>query len=78
MTRAEAALYIRQRYGLPVSKVKLDHAATNGSGPRFYLWKGGLNGGGRGRRAVYLLDDLDAWVHSQLILKEPSPFSEPG
>lgn len=57
MRRAEAAQYLRERYGLPVSEKSLAKRAVYGTGPRFRKY---------GRHPLYSPADLDAYVAEAL------------
>lgn len=57
MTRTEAAAYIREKHGLPISKNTLQKWATTGGGPVYRRF---------GNRAVYTAADLDAWIEQKL------------
>jgi len=56
-TRAEAAEYVRSRYGLPCAETTLQKHVTVGGGPAYRVF---------GRNAVYTATDLDAWVARKL------------
>ncbi len=56
-TRAEAAEYVRNQYGIPLSKNTLQKFVTVGGGPAYRVF---------GRNAVYRGADLDAWVAHKL------------
>jgi hypothetical protein len=57
LSRAQAADYIKERYGLPAAKSTLGKLASLGGGPIYRLFCG---------RAVYTRPDLDAWVAKKL------------
>lgn len=57
LSRAQAADYIRDTYGLPAAKSTLGKLASIGGGPIYRLFCG---------RAVYTRTDLDAWVEKKL------------
>lgn len=57
LSRAQAADYIKQHYGLPAAKSTLGKLASIGGGPTYRLFCG---------RAVYTVNDLDAWVERKL------------
>lgn len=58
LDRSEAADYING-LGLPISKLTLQKWATTGGGPMYRRF---------GKRAVYLVSDLNAWVRSKMSL----------
>ena len=55
-TRAEASDYI-ESVGLPCTKATLGKLASTGGGPAYRMF---------GNRAVYTLDDLNAWIDAKL------------
>ncbi|MFV0663132.1 hypothetical protein [Denitromonas sp.] len=57
LSRAQAADYIKDRYGLPAAKSTLGKLASIGGGPTYRLFCG---------RAVYTRSDLDTWVATKL------------
>ncbi len=57
LRRAEAAEYVRTRYGFPCSKQWLAKLATTGGGPNYRK---------AGKFPVYAVEDLDAWAQSRL------------
>ncbi|MFT4277365.1 MAG: hypothetical protein QM576_13510 [Rhodopseudomonas sp.] len=57
LRRANAAEYLRDRYGLRCSAATLKKYATRGGGPRFYR----VN-----RTALYPFEELDRWAVQKL------------
>jgi hypothetical protein len=57
LDRAEAAQYLKEQLGLPVSKNTLQKWVTVGGGPIYRRF---------GNRAVYQTCDLDAWAEQKL------------
>jgi hypothetical protein len=57
LRRAQAAEYVRQRWGLPCSHGYLHKLASVGGGPIFHR---------AGKCPLYLEDDLDAWARSRI------------
>jgi len=55
--RADAAEYVRSRYGFPCSKQWLAKLATTGGGPVYMK---------AGKFPVYAVEDLDAWAQARL------------
>lgn len=55
--RADAAAYVREKYGLPCSPAWLAKLAVVGGGPTFQ---------NAGRTPLYTDDNLDAWAESRL------------
>jgi hypothetical protein len=53
LTRKQAAGYITEKFGLPMSPATLASYASKGGGPEFHK---------NGRRTFYPKPDLDAWV----------------
>ncbi len=56
LSRPEAADYIRAR-GLIIAKTTLQKYATIGGGPTYRRF---------GKRAVYTIDDLEAWIGDKI------------
>ena len=56
-TRREAATYLTEQRGFPVTFGALQVAASRGGGPAYQLFRG---------RALYDEDELDRWAESQL------------
>lgn len=56
-TRKEAADYLTDERGLPISKNTLQKMACIGGGPPYRVF---------GARSVYTAGDLDAWADSKL------------
>jgi len=57
LERTEAAIYLTEQLGLRVAKGTLQKWATVGGGPAYRRF---------GKRAVYLIEDLQAWAESKL------------
>ncbi len=57
LRRADAAEYIRRRYGFPCSRQWLAKLAVIGGGPVYRK---------AGRTPIYLPGDLDAWAASRI------------
>ncbi len=57
LRRKEAARYLTEQRGLPISAQTLAKYATVGGGPAFRKF---------GRFPLYQVEDLDAWAHSRL------------
>ena len=57
LDRREAAAYLTDELGLRVSRNSLQKWATIGGGPAYRLF---------GIRAVYTVEDLDAWASAKL------------
>jgi len=57
ISREEAAQYLTNDLGLRVSKNTLQKWVTTGGGPVYRRF---------GKRAVYLIEDLQAWAESKL------------
>jgi hypothetical protein len=68
LTRTAAAEHIRS-LGLPVTRGSLNKWASVGGGPRYHRF---------GSRAVYTVDDLDAWVRQRLGAPVVSTTTEGG
>ena len=56
LTRPSAADHLTE-IGIPTSKNTLQKWATVGGGPRYQIF---------GNRALYQIEDLDAWVQNKL------------
>ena len=56
-TREEAAQYLTDQLGLPVSKGTLQKWATTGGGPAYRRF---------GKRTVYTVEDLNEWADRKL------------
>ncbi len=56
LTRPSAAAYLTE-IGVPTSKNTLQKLATTGGGPAYQIF---------GNRALYTVEDLDAWIASKL------------
>lgn len=57
LTREEAAQYLTEELGLRTSPKTLQKWVTTGGGPAYRRY---------GKRAVYTIDDLEAWVKTKL------------
>jgi len=57
LRRADAAEYVRTRYGFPCSKQWLAKLVTTGGGPVYMK---------AGKFPVYAVEDLDAWAQARL------------
>lgn len=57
ISREEAAQYLTEQRGLKVSKGTLQKWVTTGGGPAYRRF---------GKRAVYLIDDLNTWAERKL------------
>lgn len=57
LSREEAAQYLTEQRGLKVSKNTLQKWVTTGGGPGYRRF---------GKRAVYLIDDLNDWAERKL------------
>lgn len=57
ISREEAAQYLTEQRGLKVSKNTLQKWVTTGGGPAYRRF---------GKRAVYLIDDLNDWAERKL------------
>jgi hypothetical protein len=57
MRRGDAALYLRETYGIPCVATTLAKYACIGGGPTFRK---------AGKFPIYARDDLDAWARSRL------------
>ena len=57
LRRREAALYIRETWGLPCAEKTISKLAVVGGGPAFFR---------AGRVPLYDIADLDAWARSKL------------
>ena len=57
LRRADAAEYVRTRYGFPCSKQWLAKLATTGGGPAYRK---------AGKFPVYAVEDLDTWAQARL------------
>lgn len=57
INREEAAQYLTKQRGLAVSKNTLQKWVTVGGGPAYRRF---------GKRAVYLIDDLNEWAEKKL------------
>lgn len=57
INREEAAQYLTHDLGLQVSKNTLQKWVTTGGGPTYRRF---------GKRAVYLIEDLQAWANQKL------------
>lgn len=57
INREEAAQYLTEQRGLPVSKNTLQKWVTTGGGPAYRRF---------GKRAVYLVNDLNEWAERKL------------
>lgn len=57
LERPEAAQYLTEQRGLKVSKNTLQKWATTGGGPAYRRF---------GKRAVYLIEDLNEWAERKL------------
>ena len=68
LDRREAANYLTARRGLKVSRNTLQKLATLGGGPAYRIF---------GIRAVYTVEDLDAWVRSKLSARRHSTSEAP-
>lgn len=77
LTRQQAADYIRERLGVPMTADILARRASDGDGPRYFFWGIKRSGhGGRGRWAVYHPADLDAWIATQFYDPSSPPLSQ--
>ena len=63
LDRREAATYLTDQRGLKISRNTLQKMATVGGGPPYRVF---------GIRAVYTIDDLDAWAEAKLGRKRNS------
>ena len=61
--RAQAAQYLRDRWGIPCSAGTLANLAVSGTGPLYRL---------AGRFPVYAESDLDAWAQERLSTRRRS------
>jgi hypothetical protein len=57
LERPEAAQYLTEELGLRVSKLTLQKWVTTGGGPAYRRF---------GKRAVYIVDDLNEWAERKL------------
>ncbi len=57
LERPEAAQYLTEQLGLRVSKTTLQKWVTTGGGPAYRRF---------GKRAVYLIQDLNEWAERKL------------
>jgi hypothetical protein len=57
LVRCDAALYVREKWGIPCSRAWLAKLAVSGGGPTFRK---------AGKRPLYAPSDLDAWAQSRV------------
>lgn len=57
LTKEEAARYISETHGIPLTPRTLDNHAWSGQGPRFFK---------AGHRRLYDPSDLDCWARAKL------------
>ena len=63
LDQVQAAEYVAEHYGLPLSPKTLNTMRTRGGGPRAVKW---------GRRTLYRQSDLDQWVDQKLSAPQTS------
>lgn len=68
LRRAEAAAYVRQRWGMPCSRQWLAKLAVTGGGPVFRK---------AGRTPLYAPADLDAWAEARIGAPQRSTSDQP-
>jgi hypothetical protein len=60
LSRAEAADFLTKQRNLPIAPATLMKYASTGEGPKHAKW---------GHRAIYTIEDLNAWAESRLKAK---------
>jgi hypothetical protein len=63
LDREHAAIYVRTKFGISLSKNTLETLACRGGGPKFRKW---------GNRVYYSVSDLDQWVNERMARKHAS------